>query len=74
MNIVAFSAIYHIIVLFIPEIWRGDHYIVFSQCDFAKKQQEKNDDETKNDYRYNFHRGQLAETDNVVGHSPLEMV
>ncbi len=41
MNIVAFSAIYHIIVLFIPEIWKGDHYIVFSQCDFAKKQQEK---------------------------------
>jgi len=35
------SSIYHIIVLFIPEIWKDKHYAVISHCDFAKKQQEE---------------------------------
>ena len=29
------SAIYHISVLFIPEIWRDKRHIVILQCDFA---------------------------------------
>ena len=38
-NILHISSIYHIGVLFIPEIWRDDHYAIITQCDFAKKQQ-----------------------------------
>ena len=60
----------------IPEIWKEMSCAVPLHPEMFNLTELRNEYEyeTKDDYRYDFHRSKSVETRYVVGHSPLELV
>ena len=66
----------HISMPFIPEICKNMLFSLSLHSEMINLTELRNEYEyeTKDDYRYDFHRSKSVETRYVVGHSPLELV